>query len=216
MLGATAKVLSELQKELDGPLPGHAGFLALSGWRTQAIAEARARDASPKESAVMVLLHERDGQLHTTLIQRPEYDGVHSGQVAFPGGRREPNDADLWETARREMQEEIGVPGDDLRLLGRLSELYIPPSRSLVTPHVAYLSSEPVYIPDEREVATVFEVPLSELLSPGALGTAQRYVHVVEVKADVACFHLAGREVWGATAMMLWELRELLLRMREA
>lgn len=213
---ATAAILDQLEAQLAGPLPGHAGFLALSGWRTQAIEEARHRDASPKHSAVMVLLHERDGQLHTTLIQRPEYDGVHSGQVAFPGGRREPDDIDLWATAQREMHEEIGVPGNGLRLLGRLSELYIPPSRSLVSPHVAYIGSTPAYAPDEREVAAVFDVGLSDLLAPEALGTAQRYVHVVEVKADVACFHLGGREVWGATAMMLWELRELLLRMRDA
>lgn len=212
---AAATILHQLQEQLAGPLPGHEGFLALSGWRTQAINEARERDASPKESAVMVLLHERDGQLHTTLIQRPEYDGVHSGQVAFPGGRREPDDMDLWATAQREMHEEIGVPGDGLLLLGRLSELYIPPSRSLVSPHVAYLPSAPKYTPDEREVAAVFEVALSDLLAPEALGTAKRYVHVVEVKADVACFRLAGREVWGATAMMLWELRELLLRLRD-
>lgn len=213
---AAAATLDQLQELLAGPLPGHAGFLALSGWRTQAIEEARNRDAAPKQSAVMVLLHERDGQLHTTLIQRPEYDGVHSGQVAFPGGRREPDDIDLWATAQREMHEEIGVPGNGLRLLGRLSELYIPPSRSLVSPHVAYLGSAPSYTPDDREVAAVFDVALSDLLAPEALGTAQRYVHVVEVKAEVACFRLAGREVWGATAMMLWELRELLLRMRDA
>ncbi|QQR86526.1 MAG: CoA pyrophosphatase [Flavobacteriales bacterium] len=212
---ASAANLDQLEEQLTGPLPGHAGFLALSGWRTQAIEEARKRDASPKESAVMVLLHDRDGRLQTTLIQRPEYDGVHSGQVAFPGGRREPEDVDLWATAQREMHEEIGVPSDGLRLLGRLSELYIPPSRSLVSPHVAYLPSAPSYAPDAREVAAVFEVALSDLLAPAALGTAQRYVQVVEVKADVACFHLGGREVWGATAMMLWELRELLLRMRD-
>lgn len=213
---ATALILDQLEARLAGPLPGHAGFLALSGWRTQAIEEARKRDAAPRESAVMVLLHERDDRLHTTLIQRPEYDGVHSGQVAFPGGRREPDDIDLWATAQREMLEEIGVPSDGLRFLGRLSELYIPPSRSLVSPHVAFLHSAPVYSPDEREVAAVFEVALSDLLAPEALGTAQRYVHVVDVRANVACFHLAGREVWGATAMMLWELRELLLGMRDA
>ena len=209
-------VISALRAALQGPLPGHAGFLAMANWPTEAIEEARRKDPAPRESAVMVLLHGTGDALSTTLILRPEYDGVHSGQVAFPGGRKEPGDADLLATAVREMHEEIGVTAEGLDQLGALSQLYIPPSRSLVTPIVAHKAAAPTYTPDAREVATVFDVPLTALLDPQALGYAERYIPVARMNASVPCFTLSGQVVWGATAMMLWELRELLMRLRQA
>lgn len=206
--------LNGLRDGLSRELPGHEGFLSMAGWRTAAIEEARKRDGVPRESAVMVLLHPADGMLRTTLIVRPRYDGVHSGQVAFPGGRREPGDKDLEDTATREMQEEIGVSRNGLEVMGRLSNVYIPPSRSLVTPFVAHIPSPPVYLPDPREVAEVFDASIEEVLDPAALGRTQRYIDIVRSEASVPCFNLGGHEVWGATAMMLWELRELLLPLR--
>ncbi|MFZ1687434.1 MAG: CoA pyrophosphatase [Flavobacteriales bacterium] len=206
--------MNGLREALTRELPGHAGFLEMSGWRTAAIEEARQRDGSPRESAVMMLLHPAGTTLRTTLIVRPQYDGVHSGQVAFPGGRREAEDVDLWTTAVREMGEEVGVGPEGLQMLGPLSTVYIPPSRSLVTPFVGYLGSVPIYTPDVREVAEVFEVSTEELLEPSVLGRTRRYLPVIGSDASVPCFNLHGHEVWGATAMMLWELRELLFRLR--
>ncbi|MEO8069081.1 MAG: CoA pyrophosphatase [Flavobacteriales bacterium] len=209
-----SELLSGLRHGLAHELPGHAGFLSMAGWRTAAIEEARKRDGVPRESAVMILLHPADGTLRTTLIVRPRYDGVHSGQVAFPGGRREQDDKDLEATALREMEEEIGVGATGLKVIGALSTVYIPPSRSLVTPFVGHLASPPVYLPDPREVAQVFDASMEELLDPAAIGYTQRYIDIVRSEASVPCFNLGGHEVWGATAMMLWELRELLLRLR--
>jgi 8-oxo-dGTP pyrophosphatase MutT (NUDIX family) len=211
--GTASDLLAGLRKALKGPLPGHEGFLQLSGWRTAAIDEARQQDKSPRESAVLVLLHPAADTLRTTLILRPEYDGVHSGQVAFPGGRREKDDADLQTTALREAEEEIGVLGASVDVIGVLSNVYIPPSRSLVTPYIGIMPTSPVYRPDPREVAEVFEPSIDDLLDPGTLGRTERYVQIVGVDASVPCFTLHGRVVWGATAMMLWELRELLLRL---
>ena len=212
-LSATA-LLTGLRDGLTRDLPGHAGFLAMAGWRTEAIEEARQRDGTPRESAVLVLLHPAENMVRTTLIVRPHYEGVHSGQVAFPGGRREPGDKDMQATALRETEEEIGVAGGNVEIIGALSTLYIPPSRSLVTPFVGWLTVPPAYAPDAREVAEVFEVSVEELMDPAALGRTQRYIHNVDSDTSVPCFRLHGHEVWGATAMMLWELRELLLRLR--
>lgn len=212
-LSATALVTG-LRDALARDLPGHEGFLAMAGWRTEAIEEARRRDGTPRESAVLVLLHPAENTVRTTLIVRPHYEGVHSGQVAFPGGRREAGDKDMQATALRETEEEIGVPGRSVEVIGTLSTLYIPPSRSLVTPHVGWLAAPPTYTPDAHEVAEVFEVPLEELMDPAALGRTQRYIQIVDSHTSVPCFKLRGHEVWGATAMILWELRELLLRVR--
>lgn len=213
MSSAASDLITGLREALNGPLPGHEGFLQLSGWRTAAIDEARKQDKSPRESAVLVLLHPAADMLRTTLIVRPQYDGVHSGQVAFPGGRWEVGDVDLRATALREAEEEIGVQGASVEVIGTLSTVYIPPSRSLVSPYVGLLPASPVYTPDVREVAEVFEASISDLLDPTSLSRTQRYVQIVGVDASVPCFKLHGREVWGATAMMLWELRELLLRL---
>ncbi|MBK8949907.1 MAG: CoA pyrophosphatase [Flavobacteriales bacterium] len=128
------EVHERLATALRGPLPGHAAFLSRSGYSRADLDSAQRADTAPRESAVLALLYPAMGEPHLLLMRRPEYAGVHSGQVSFPGGRREPQDADLQATALREFHEEIGATPKDLRVLGALSQVYIPPSRSLVTP----------------------------------------------------------------------------------
>ncbi|MEZ4679622.1 MAG: CoA pyrophosphatase [Caldilineaceae bacterium] len=111
--------------------------------------------------------------IHLPLILRPTYEGVHSGQVAFPGGGWEEGDADIVATALREAEEEVGVNRHQIHVLGQLSPLYIYVSNHLVHPTVAWMDHRPHFAPDPHEVAMVLELPIAELLNPGNIRTEQ-------------------------------------------
>ena len=204
-------VHERLAAALRGPLPGQTTFLSRSGYSRAALDRAQRADTAPRESAVLALLYPAMGAPHLLLMRRPEYAGVHSGQVSFPGGRREAEDIDLQATALREFQEETGATPRELRVLGPLSQVYIPPSRSLVTPFVGLAEELGPTRPDPREVQALLEVPLTELLRPDVIRQRRQHIQVLGREAEIPYFDLAGQVVWGATAMMLAELRELLL-----
>lgn len=168
-----------------------------------------------REGAVLIALYPQPPQgLHFVLIRRPDYDGVHSGQIALPGGKREPGET-LAETAFREAKEEVALPPGELELLGRLSTLYIPPSNFLVYPFVAHATQRPAFVPDPREVAELIEVPLAHMLDKGIQG---RYVmdHPRLGQTDIPFYDVFGHRVWGATAMILCEFTALLEAKQEA
>ncbi len=207
-------VRDHLLDALQGGLPGHASFLALSGYSRADLDTALRADQSPRLSAVLVLLYPIGGATHFLLMRRPDYEGVHSGQMSFPGGRCEPGDRSTEETALREFREETGAEPHGLVLVGTLSQVYIPPSRSLVTPHVALAAELGPTRPDPREVGALLEVPLVELMRPDAIRSRPQHIHILGRTVQVPCFELGGQVVWGATAMMLAELRELLHGLR--
>lgn len=202
-----------LRRAFSGTLPGHDAFLDLSGYKRPDLEAALRLDPTPRESAVLVLFYPQQEVLHTLLMLRPTYKGVHSGQVAFPGGRREPQDVDLFGTALREFEEETGATPTGLEMLGELSRIYIPPSHSLVTPYVAFASELGPTRPDPREVAALIETPVEELLRDDILKQREQYVQLMGRATQVPYFDVRGHVVWGATAMMLAELRELLHRL---
>jgi 8-oxo-dGTP pyrophosphatase MutT (NUDIX family) len=200
-----------LSAALAGPLPGHDAFLNLSGYKRPDLEAAQRSDPPPRQSAVLALIYPRNGEAHTVLMLRATYDGVHSGQVSFPGGRMEPSDADLRQTALREFAEETGER-PDARVLGALTPVYIPPSRSLVTPFAAAAEAVGPFAPDAREVAELIEAPLSLLLRDDILKQREQRIAMMGRSMRVPYFDVRGRVVWGATAMMIAELRELLRR----
>ena len=161
-------------------------------------------------AAVMMLLYPIEGELHFCLIQRTNYAGKHSGQISFPGGKKEEEDVDYWATALRETQEEVGVDSSKVTLLKQLSSTYIPPSNFYVYPYMAYVESRPNFIPEKGEVAQVIEVPLNDLLKEASMQegsiTASYSDEVV-----VPMFVFDSCDVWGATAMILAEAREMIL-----
>lgn len=199
--------LQRLRTALQGDLPGHDRFLRLSGYRRPDIEEARAQEPPPRESAVMIALFPQDGRLHTLLMLRPTYDGVHSGQVGFPGGKHEPGDASLEHTARREFMEETGSRAV-LEVIGRLTPMYIPPSRLVVTPFIGTTADIGPLAPEPYEVAALIPTPLERLLGDD-VKLGQQYVHVMGGRLKVPYFDVQGHAVWGATAMMIAELRTL-------
>ncbi len=204
--------VERLRKAWSSPLPGHEAFMFFSGYKRPDIAAVLAQQPPPRESAVLALLYPKDDVLHTLLMLRPTYDGVHSGQIAFPGGRREPQDADLEGTALREFGEETGAWDTRIEVLGPLSPVYIPPSHSLVTPYVAFAERLGTLAPDPREVELLIETPVSRLLESDVMKRGPLHVQALGRTTEVAYFDVAGHVVWGATAMMIAELRELLLR----
>lgn len=203
-------LIDRLRERLTRTLPGHDRFLDLSGYKRMDIERARLQDPPPRESAVLALLYPKNDELHCLLMLRPTYEGVHSGQVAFPGGKREPGDASLQHTALREFTEETGAATDGVEVLGELSAVYIPPSRMLVTPFVGYAEHIGPWRPDPKEVQRLLETPLSQLLRPDILQRREQYIQIMGRSVEIPYFDVQGEVVWGATAMMIAELRELL------
>ena len=162
-----------------------------------------------KKSAVLILFYLKGNDPHIVLIQRPVYEGAHSGQIAFPGGKVEEEDRDIVATALREANEEVGVVIKDVEVIGRLTDMYIPVSNFLVTPVVGFVDYLPHFIPDTREVAEIFNLKIEELTNVEELETTKvKLANKLAVKAP--CFNFNGKIVWGATAVMLNELRWIL------
>ncbi|HLN94961.1 MAG TPA: CoA pyrophosphatase, partial [Flavobacterium sp.] len=111
-----------------------------------------------RKAAVMMLVYPKEDTAHFVLIVRNTYPGVHSSQVAFPGGKREDVDADFEATALRETFEEVGVPAQAITVVRKFSEIYIPPSNFLVYPFLGYCTDRPDFLADPAEVAEVLEV----------------------------------------------------------
>lgn len=161
-----------------------------------------------RRSAVLILFYPYRDKIWAPLILRPKYDGVHAGQMAFPGGRYEKTDEHLIRTALREAQEEIGIKASDVHVLGQLTELFIPPSNFFVLPVVGKLPYKPDFYPDPREVEAVLEVSLDELMDENIVGDTQLEVRGVTIETPF--YDIQGHKVWGATAMMISELMTLI------
>lgn len=162
-----------------------------------------------KAGVLAVFYPDENNQAHFVLILRKTYRGVHSNQVGFPGGRVELSDRDLEHTALRETEEEVGIPLETVTVLKQLTRLYIPPSDFWVYPFVGILNETPVLVPQESEVESILEVNVDEFMDDESLIIkilSTSYAKNIEVPA----FSLAGHVVWGATAMMLSELKEIL------
>lgn len=163
-----------------------------------------------RQAGVLLVLYKPTftQELHLVLTRRPEYPGVHSGQISFPGGRREQGET-LMETALRETKEEVGILPETLQIVGSLTSLYIPPSNFCLYPYVAYSPVYPTFQPDNKEVAEVIETPLTLLLDP-----KNRHVEFWDLgehgKRRVPFFNVFGHYVWGATAMILSEFLVIL------
>ncbi len=164
----------------------------------------------PQPSAVLLALYESNGQMFFPVIRRPQYNGIHSGQMALPGGKLEKTDTDLIATALRESHEEIGLPTDNLEVIGSLTELYIPVTNMQVLPVIGYLKQTPKLTIDPHEVDAVYEVNLLDLLNP--VKKMRELWNIRGNNVNVPFYHLLNQKVWGATAMILSEFEQILRR----
>ncbi len=167
-------------------------------------------ERNPKKAAVLILLYpDVDLQTNFVLIHRKKYPGTHSGQISFPGGKVEKKDIDLRATALRETHEEIGVSSEKIKLIRSLSEVYIPPSNFMVYPFMGITNEFPVFSRQESEVEQIVEVPLANFMDDTNVYTEELTTFYAK-NITVPVFKLNGHVVWGATAMMLSEVKELL------
>jgi len=192
------------------PLPGkEAQFRMAPMERIKELSQLDIAAMNPRQAAVMALFYRKDGQTYIILILRKTYKGVHSNQVGFPGGKPEREDKNLLETALRETYEEIGVPKLDITSFKKMTNIYIPPSNFWVQSFMGYTHTFPQFIAQEDEVEAIIEVSLQEFLHPEAIG-AHRVTTSYAIDLEVPVFTLGGHIVWGATAMMLSEMKEIM------
>ena len=202
--------ISHVIEALKKPLPGYLAHAELAPYRKSN--EHYLRNIKPKLASTLVLLFpDENNILHFVLIKRPQYSGVHSNQYALPGGKKEGNE-DKEETALRETQEEIGVQRDKIQIIGKLSEIYVPPSNFLIFPFIGYCSSIPLFIADQNEVDEIIEIQLDELFKNDVIKiTNKSIVHKGQkFNLSVPFLDLNGRDVWGATGAILNELKVIL------
>ncbi|MCL4831236.1 MAG: CoA pyrophosphatase [Caldilineaceae bacterium] len=197
-----------LHSRLAQPLPGSAAHRIMSPVPRAGSEPGYIPPVPPRRGGVLVLFYPCHGSLYLPLILRPTYDGVHSGQVGFPGGGYEERDQDLIATALREANEEVGIPPEQVEIVGHLSKLYIQPSNFEVYPTVGWMSQRPDFRIDPYEVARLLEVPFCDIQKPENRAVEEWNLRGRQVQ--VPCFKIQGQTVWGATAMILSELLSVL------
>ena len=158
-------------------------------------------------AGVLVLLYPREGGLHLVLTRRTTKVIHHQSQISFPGGQMDAQESPV-ETALREGEEELDIRPAEVRVLGELTPLYIPPSNYCIYPIVAAAEKPPDFRPSPHEVAEVIEVPLGHLLDPKNIKREIWPLHGLDV--TVPYYHFQGHKIWGATAMVLAELLDLI------
>ncbi len=199
-----ADFVINLKLKLALPLPGAEVQFEMAHTQREKINALQTNDY--RQSAVLLLLYPNSSNEPVViLIERFTYNGHHSGQIALPGGKSDPEDFDLKATALREFFEETG---SDKRpeIIGKLTPVYIPVSKFAVHPYVAYLNKRPQFNMSEREVKEIIEWPLKELLLPNTLKQT-RVEPAPGLKFKTPYFDVDGKVLWGATAMIINEFK---------
>ncbi|MDR2122943.1 MAG: CoA pyrophosphatase [Flavobacteriaceae bacterium] len=167
------------------------------------------RANNPIESSVLIVLYKKNGRFFFPVILRSVYEGIHSGQIGLPGGKKESFDLSCKDTALRETHEELGLEESKLEIVKNLTPLYIPPSNFYVQPYIAfYKESDFVFDTDKTEVQKVFEIELHKFLFETEV--MQKPHPAIVNKSEVPAFQYNDIMIWGATAMMLNEFKFLL------
>ncbi len=200
-----------ISKIKDLPLPGEASHHKMvPEFRISELLEAKSNKETPRKAAVMALFYPNEQEeTHLLFILRKTYKGVHSNQVAFPGGKAETEDANSMVTALRETHEEVGVHPNDIHVLKELTEIFIPPSNFDVQPFIGLYKKPKPFVIQESEVEALLEVSLAHFLLDDSI-TTKNITTSYATNVDVPAFKLNGYIVWGATAMMLSEIKVLL------
>lgn len=166
-------------------------------------------NAQTREGAVLILLYPENDTIGLPLILRPQNEkGVHSGQAAFPGGKKDETDKDFIQTALREAQEEVSLDISKVKILGQISPLFVFASNFMVYPTVAYVEKKPILEPNPSEVAEIFFADLETLKNPATI--KKTLISTPQYTFETPYFDVSGKVVWGATAMMLSELIAIL------
>jgi 8-oxo-dGTP pyrophosphatase MutT (NUDIX family) len=200
-------ILERIEQGLRSPLPGLPAQLRMVPEPRPGTKAYFEVEETCLKAGVLVLLYRKGGRLHLLLTRRTDRVLHHRGQISLPGGERHPGES-LEATALRETQEELGLDLAPVRVLGKLTPLYIPPSNFCIYPTVAFLPGAPEFRPQPDEVADVIEAPLGHLMGAGARG--RETWDLGDREAVVPFYQFDGHKIWGATAMVLAEFLALL------
>ncbi|WP_282113657.1 NUDIX hydrolase [Maribacter stanieri] len=200
-----------ISKIKDLPLPGEASQYKMAPEsRLEDLKQINIAKKNPRKAAVMALFYPTVNQnTNLLLILRKTYKGIHSNQVGFPGGKAEKSDDGLLTTALRETYEEVGVLPNDVTLVKEISEIFIPPSNFMVQPYIGLYKNPKPFVKQDTEVELILEVPIVDFLDENKVISKKLTTSYAE-DIEVPAFELNGYIVWGATAMMLNEIKELL------
>ena len=168
------------------------------------------KNKNPKIASTLLLIYPKDGKTFFCLIERQEYEGTHSNQISFPGGKNESGES-MKETALRETMEEIGVDPISINIIGELSQVFVPPSNFLIHPFVGYCDFKPDFKANEREVKRIIEVNIDELFKKDVIKIKKMSFKKSSgnVNFEVPYLDLNNKIVWGATSVILNEFRKL-------
>jgi 8-oxo-dGTP pyrophosphatase MutT (NUDIX family) len=202
-----------LKTELQKPLPGTEIQWQMASSDRMKLDFQRNPGPDARAAAVLILLYPENGVVHTVFMQRHNYDGVHGGQISFPGGKKEASDKDLIQTALREAEEETGADRKKISVLGTLTPLFIQVSNMIVTPVVGWTETKPVFKHQEDEVVFLFDAELRRFLDPSIVKT--KPMELRGEKVEVRYYDYNGYVIWGATAMILHELLTILRRNKD-
>jgi len=200
---------SLVNNELNNGLPGFEAQNLMS----PSILDHALKTSDPsiaRDSSVLLLFYPHNGQLYIPFMKRTTGNNSHSGQISLPGGKYEESDANRTITAIRETNEELGVDCKKIKILGFLTELYIPVSNFMVLPVLGYCEKRPEFKLNEFEVEEIIEMPVSQLLGKENISNFTINKNGFEIHAPY--FQAKEHKIWGATAMILSELREMFLR----
>ena len=187
------------------PLPGLSEQLTMAPAMRKQLLEKSI--INPKNAAVICLFYKGiQGETSFYLIRRSSYPGVHSNQVGFPGGQIDPSDQTPWDAAKRELWEELGISAKQVTQIREITPLYIPPSHFWVDCFLAYSNAKTELNLDQNEVKEVISVSLSEFIN-----AKKSFTNEVEgMGIETPIYILSDNTVWGATAMMLAEIKSIL------
>jgi 8-oxo-dGTP pyrophosphatase MutT (NUDIX family) len=203
---SSMKLINDIRLNLKQSLPGLSAQLRMApSIRGELL---KSNDGSHfRQSAVLISLFVENDTVNTLLIKRPTYDGVHSGQVSFPGGKFEETDESLIQTALREAKEEVGIDPKRVEILGSLTPLFIPVSNMQVLPVVGLLKEKPELQLNFYEVEYTIAVPICNLKNPS--NHMQKTIQVRNHSIIAPYIKVDCEDVWGATAMIISEFIEM-------
>ena len=203
-------LIDDLLRKFDSDLPGERAHIEMAPINRPLSSFALKNAIEPRESAVSIILYQKDDAIHSILIQRPVYDGTHSGQIAFPGGKKEETDIHLEFTARRECFEEIGLPIESGILIKEMTKVFIPVSNFIVYPFVFFVDLIPELIASEREVEEIIHYKIDHLLKDEHQSKMDILLPNNILQKNIPCFEIQNKKIWGATALILNELKLIL------